>query len=223
MALNKRIFSVILVSTTLATAVAQADFGQIRTQPSTPYADGRNGRGQEEGREGGHGGWGHDGDEHGGGWGHHGGGGWQPAPVPPPPPNYPGNGGYNPNPGGGGGYNPNPGHGGGYQDQRVVQIQRRVYNENIPLFLLAGIDGRYNGYTVQSVMVYVLGSAPGSQVSLIINGHFEPGAYSPMGPITLMPRFPAVIGQVHDIQLSVAGMADIQYVVINLVRGVRPY
>jgi hypothetical protein len=105
----------------------------------------------------------------------------------------------------------------------MVQIQRRVFNENIPLFLLAGIDGRYNGYTVQSVMVYVGRSAPGSQVSLIINGHFEPGAYSPMGPITLMPRFPAVIGQVHDIQLSVAGMADIQYVVINLVRGGRPY
>jgi hypothetical protein len=212
MALNKRIFSVILVSTTLATAVAQADFGQIRTQPSAPYGDGRDERGQEQGREGGHGGWGH----HGGG-GRGNGGGWQPGPVPPPPPppNYPGNGGYNPN--------PNPGHGGGYQEQRMVQIQRRVFNENIPLFLLAGIDGRYNGYTVQSVMVYVGRSAPGSQVSLIINGHFEPGAYSPMGPITLMPRFPAVIGQVHDIQLSVAGMADIQYVVINLVRGGRPY
>lgn len=154
---------------------------------------------------------------------------WQPvppAPVPQPRPQpqpepqpfpQPGNGGYNPYPGNGGGYG--PGNGGGYnngQEQRVVQVRRRIMSENLPLLQLAGIDRRYDGYTVQSITVYAGGSAPRSEVALIINGQRDASAISPRGPVTLTPFYRAVLGQVRDIQLAVNGGVDVDSVVITL-------
>ncbi len=159
-----------------------------------------------------------------------------PPPIPPPGGNngggynpYPGNGGNNGGgyPGDGGGYNPYPGqdNGGGYgpgnggynnQEQRVIQVRRRIMNEQLPLLQLAGIDRRYDGYTIQSVVVYVSGSGPRSEVALVINNQRDTNAYSPRGAVTLIPRYQAVLGQVRSMQLSVAGGVDVDSIVLNL-------
>jgi hypothetical protein len=39
-----------------------------------------------------------------------------------------------------------------------------------------------------------------------------------MGAFTLIPQVQAVVGQMSDLQLLVRGQADIDYVVVNLVR-----
>ncbi|MDG0815130.1 hypothetical protein [Bdellovibrio svalbardensis] len=150
------------------------------------------------------------------------------APVPPPMP-LPGDdgGGYNPYPGNGGGYP--PGNGGGYgpgqggggyndQEQRVIQVRRRIINEQLPLLQLAGIDRRYDGYTVQSIVVYVSGSGPRSDMSLVINGQRDASAVSPRGAVTLIPRYKAVLGrgQVNSIQLAISGGVDVDSIVLNL-------
>lgn len=146
-----------------------------------------------------------------------------PAPIPVPGDNggynpYPGNGGNNGGgyPGNGGGYG--PGNGGGYnnQEQRVIQVRRRIMNEQLPLLQLAGIDRRYDGYTVQSITVYSSGSGPRSEVALVINNQRDASAMSPRGAVTLIPRYQAVLGQVRTLQLAVSGGVDIDSIILNL-------
>ncbi|HEX7674669.1 MAG TPA: hypothetical protein VF412_10885 [Bdellovibrio sp.] len=134
-------------------------------------------------------------------------------PMPPAPPQQ--GGGYPPYPGNGGGYGPgNGGYNG--QEQRTIQVRRRIMNENLPLLQLAGIDRRYDGYIVQSVTAFISGSAPRAQVSLVINGQQDASSFANRGAITLVPRYAAVLGQVRDITLSVMGGVDLDTVVITL-------
>lgn len=184
------------------------------------------GWGHGEGHEGQQGG--HHGGHHGGNFGgNHGGPMPYPRPYPAPAPTphpYPAPSPYPspyptpaPYPGNGGGYGPGQG---GYrgQEQRIIQVRRRIFAEQMPLFMLAGIDNRYFGYVVQSVTVNTIGSAPGSQVALIVNGQREQSYFTATGSIYLLPRYQAVIGQVRDIQLSVMGLVDVESVVITLIR-----
>lgn len=132
-----------------------------------------------------------------------------PAPIPSPLP-----GGYD-----GGGYGPNQGNNGyGNQEQRVIQVRRRMMNEQLSLLQLAGIDSRYDGYTIQSIVVYASGNAPNSQLVLIVNGQRDSSALAVRGAATITPRYQATLGQgqVRDLQLFVAGGADVDSVVLNL-------
>lgn len=117
----------------------------------------------------------------------------------------------------GGGYPPYPGNGGyNGQEQRTIQVRRRIMNENLSLLQLAGIDRRYDGYTVQSITAFISGSAPRAQVSLVINGQQDSSSFANRGAVTLVPRYAAVLGQVRDITLSVMGGVDLDTVVITL-------
>ncbi|WP_413585637.1 hypothetical protein [Bdellovibrio sp. HCB274] len=130
------------------------------------------------------------------------------TPIPPPPPQqpYPGQ----PYPG-------QPGNGGYGQEQKVIYIQRRVMNQRLNLFALAGIDQRYQGCVVNSVVVNVMGSDIRTQMALLINGQVDQWVNSPQGPVNFIPRFQAVIGQgVRLMEVEVRGMSDIATIALNL-------
>ncbi|MEK2689220.1 hypothetical protein [Bdellovibrio sp. GT3] len=126
------------------------------------------------------------------------------TPIPPPPPPH------SPNPG-------QPGNGGYGSDQKVIYVQRRVINQRLNLFALAGIDHRYQGCVVESVGVQVLGSDIRTQMGFLINGQVDQWANSPQGYVHFVPRFRAVIGQgVRMMEIEVRGMSDISTIALNL-------
>ncbi|MFM6930041.1 MAG: hypothetical protein ACKOX6_16335 [Bdellovibrio sp.] len=151
---------------------------------------------------------------HGGGRGDHRGGGG-PRPLPPD------NGGPIPAPPGGN-YPNQPGYppGGGYQnpvDRKTIQVQRRVVNERLPLLGLAGLGRRYDGYTVESVEVSTRGAGPRTNIGLFINGTLDNWTASPRGIVRLAPKRSLVLGRnIASVDLDVNGMADIDWIVINL-------
>lgn len=113
-------------------------------------------------------------------------------------------------------------HPGGRQDQKIIYINSRVVNEVLHLRQLAGLGEQYNGYTVESVVLDVRASGPRAELSLLTDGRLEETVYSPRGIVHLQPRFGTVLGQdIRTLQLDVRGVADIQSITINLVRGDR--
>ncbi|MBO9667781.1 MAG: hypothetical protein J7501_13335 [Bdellovibrio sp.] len=167
----------------------------------------------------------------GGGYGHGGGG---PRPLPPEQPGYPGQ----PHPPG---YPPQyppqppappnqpapipappqypPSNGGSYDglEQKFINVQRRIFNERLPLLYLAQIDRRYDGYTVESVVVNVMGSDMRSQASLLVNGQVDGWYNAPRGMVTFAPRFKPTIGRdLRNLELDVRGMMDIATITLNL-------
>lgn len=145
---------------------------------------------------------------HNGSWGGHRGGGGGPRPLPPD------NGGQPGYPPPGGNYPP-----GQQTEQKTLQIQRRVVNERLPLLGLANLDGRYQGYTVESIEVSIRNSDPRTNMGLFINGNLDNWVRSPRGSVRLTPKFSAVIGQgIASIDLDVNGLVDMDWVVINLRR-----
>lgn len=139
-----------------------------------------------------------------------------PRPVEPAP--YPQDPGYPPFPG-----RDDFGNGAqGRQEQKIVYLNRRVINETLPLRQLAGIDERYRGYAVESVIVDLRGSGPRAEVALLADGRLEDSAYSPQGRILLRPQYQSVIGEgLNTLQLDVRGVADIQSITVNLVDNGR--
>ncbi len=130
-----------------------------------------------------------------------------PATTPVQPPQYPGN--PYPGNGGNGGYN--------NSEQKVIFIQRRVFNERFNLFALAGVDQRYVGCTVNSVDVQVMGSDIRTQIGFIINGQVDQWVNSPQRFFSFVPRFPAVIGNgVRLMEVEVRGMSDIATIALNI-------
>lgn len=109
-----------------------------------------------------------------------------------------------------------PGHGGYGTEQKVIYVQRRVMNERFNLFALAGINQRYQGCTVDSVSVNVMGSDIRTQMGLLINGNVDQWVNSPQRYFEFRPRYQAVIGQVRMMELDVRGMSDIQTIALNI-------
>lgn len=117
---------------------------------------------------------------------------------------------------------PGPGPGpapfpGGRLEQRSVQINRAVRNETLELRQLLGLDARYRGFEVQSVVVDVWRAGPRSDMSLLTDGRIDDTQFS-QGRVQLRPRYRAVLGEdLRTLQLAVRGIAEIQTITVNLI------
>jgi hypothetical protein len=90
-------------------------------------------------------------------------------------------------------------------------------NERLPLLYLAQIDRSYDGYTVESVTVNVMGSDSRSTMTLLINGQADGWYNAPRGIVTFSPRYKPMIGRdLRTLQLDVRGMIDIASITLNL-------
>lgn len=115
-------------------------------------------------------------------------------PPPPPPPSYPPR-----------------------VEQKMAYIGQRISNYAYRLRDLMAIDGRYNGYEVEQVMVDVRGVAPGTQIHLVINGSIQDISYNAIGQIVLRPRQGCILGRdIMNLDLGIQGTADIDRIYVNL-------
>lgn len=138
----------------------------------------------------------------------------RPAPAPYPGPHIPGNPGT-PIP-----RYPGDDFGRGRVEQKSAYVQRRFVNQQIALRQLLGIDERYRGYTVESVIVDVRGSGANASLDLEVNNSREDSARSPRGRLELRPRLNSEIGRdVQSLQLRIRGVVDIDMITVNLREG----
>lgn len=113
-----------------------------------------------------------------------------------------------PNPG------PNPG-----SEQRSVILRQRFINQTISVRRLLGIDNRFNGYSIDSVVVDVHGINVGTQMHMTINGQIRESLLNPLNRVYFIPRFKAVFGAgVQDLGLYIQGLADIDAITLNMTR-----
>jgi hypothetical protein len=115
----------------------------------------------------------------------------------------------------------------GSTDQRSVVLRQRYVNSRIQLRQLLGIDNRFDGYSIDSVVVDVHGSTANTRMDLLINNQIQESAYTPVGRMTFHPLKPVVFGNgVRDAQtldLGIAGLSDIDAVTLNMKRpGTSP-
>lgn len=137
----------------------------------------------------------------------------RPQPLPPEPPRAP----QPPLPPGRGddGYN-RPGN--GRTEQKYIVVNRRFINETVSLTQMLGLDSRYNGYVVESVMVDVRGSTQNSSLDLIVNGYMEQQTPFPRGRVMLYPRGEFAIGR-GSLQLGMRNVVDVDAIYVNLRPG----
>lgn len=105
----------------------------------------------------------------------------------------------------------------GRQEQKIIYLNRRVFNESLALRQLAGIGQNYRGYLVESVVVNVRRSEMRSQLALVADGRIQAAINSPQGPVQLRTQYRAVLDQdISTLRLNVNGNIDIDSITINL-------
>lgn len=112
-------------------------------------------------------------------------------------------------------------------DQRSIELRQRYVNSRIQLRQLLGIDNRFNGYSIESVVVDVHGSTTNTRMDLLINNQIQESAYTPVGRMTFHSLNPIVFGNgVRDAQtldIGIAGLSDIDAITLNMIRpGTSP-
>lgn len=117
-----------------------------------------------------------------------------------------------------------PGQGGGGQhqignEQKVVNVYRRVNNETLALRQLANIGANYNGARVQSILVFVRNSGPQSQLSFLVNNQAQSSFRAPRGQVHFAPYGQAILGRdIQGLQVQVQGNIEIDQIIVNLQR-----
>lgn len=109
------------------------------------------------------------------------------------------------------------------QTQRVIHVNRLVFNETLPLRQLANLGQGLHGYALESVRVET-GPAGrgGAYLDLLINGRTEDSRNVHGGVAILSPRYGVDLGQGQTIRLRVSGQIHIARIIISLRNSYQP-
>jgi hypothetical protein len=108
-------------------------------------------------------------------------------------------------------------------EQRRIPIYRLLANETLSLRQIAGIDRRFDGYVVESVVVQVRRSSLGAQMRLLLDGRPSASSNFINGEVYLTPFSRAKLGRdFFDMHLDVRGWAEVDSITINLRQGRGP-